>query len=354
MTASQVTTHVHRRDRPYGGGAQQFYAPAEPWFTDRLDPVTARGWPGEAVGDPTAVMDHRIPRVEGGRPLSPELRGAVIAIGNFDGFHIGHQAVVDRAVEMARDRGVAAIVATFDPHPIRHFRPDAAPFRLTTLDQRQRLFARAGADAMMVFRFNGALANVTPEHFIRHWLADAGGVVTGDGFSFGRGRTGTVQVFAELAAMQGMAYEAVDTVSLDDGCVSSTRIRDALKQGDCTTAQMLLSRPFTIRGSFNLHDWDSSRHGQYLASIDMEGYLRPRHGSYAVVARLPDGRMFRCTAHIDPSTATTSKQDRLWLTGQHLQDDMQGRAVEVEFMACLSDNQPGSEQADRIIMDVAL
>src|SRR6476661_125521 len=88
-------------------------------------------------------------------------RGAVVALGNFDGFHLGHQAVVGRAVARAAHEGRPALVATFDPHPVRFFKPDLPPFRLTSLDQRQRLFAEAGADAMLVYRFDAELAAVT-------------------------------------------------------------------------------------------------------------------------------------------------------------------------------------------------
>ncbi len=119
-------------------------------------------------------------RLHGGKTVDGALRGGVVALGNFDGFHRGHQAVVGHAVAAAKARGVPAIVATFDPHPIRHFRPDVPPFRLTTLDQRQRLFASAGADAMLVFDFNAQLAEVSASDFITDWLiarAGASGVV---------------------------------------------------------------------------------------------------------------------------------------------------------------------------------
>src|SRR5689334_13616501 len=101
---------------------------------------------------------------EGGVPA--HLRGAVIALGNFDGFHLGHQAVVARAIGKAKAEGRPAIVATFDPHPVRLFQPDAPPFRLTTLDQRERLFGAAGADAMLVFHFNRELASRTTAEFV--------------------------------------------------------------------------------------------------------------------------------------------------------------------------------------------
>ncbi|WP_428374252.1 hypothetical protein [Lichenicoccus sp.] len=326
MTAHQVTNRIRSR---------QYDAPSKTRLSDGSDMLATCEWPGATVGTPVALMDHHIPRVEDGRPLPPELQGAVIALGNFDGFHIGHQAVVSRAVEMARDRGVAAIVATFDPHPIRHFSPDIEPFHLTTLDQRQRLFAKAGADAMMLFRFGSDLASVSPERFIQGYLARAGGVVTGDGFSFGRGRAGTVQMFARLAAQQGIAYEAIDSISFGDVRISSTRIRDALRLGDCSTVQALLSRPFTIRGALQLHGQIDMQGGPLLASVGMQGYLRPRQGRYAVIARLADGRSLRCTAHVSPRAADAAGQDRLWLTGRHLRNDMRGRLTEIEFKSLL-------------------
>lgn len=341
MTAHQATNRARSRYRQNAGGSYQGYAHAEAWRTDNHGRLATRNLAGETIVKPFAGMEHTIPRVEGGRPLPSELRGAIVAIGNFDGFHIGHQAVVARAVKMARERGVAAIAATFDPHPIRHFVPGAVPFDLTTLDQRQLLFARAGADAMMVFHFDGDLAAVTPEDFVRHWLAGAGGVVTGDGFSFGRGRNGTVQVLAELADLQGLAYEAVKAVSLGDECVSSTRIRNALKQGDCETARMLLSRPFAVCGRLQLRNRSRSRYGLSLGSVDMVGYLRPRCGTYEAVARLADGHSFRCTVHVEPSAAAETEQDWLWLVAQDLQDDMQGCFTEIEFMGCLSDARGG-------------
>ena len=129
------------------------------------------------------------------------LRGAVIALGNFDGFHLGHQRVVSEAVEWAREQGRPAIVATFDPHPVRHFAPHVPPFRLTTLEQREELFAAAGADAMLVFDFDNALASLSAEEFVADLLGahlGAGGVVTGEDFTFGQARGGNVAVLREI------------------------------------------------------------------------------------------------------------------------------------------------------------
>ena len=128
------------------------------------------------------------------RPTPEALRGAIVALGNFDGFHLGHQAVVGRAVARGAHERKPVIVATFDPHPVRHFQPGAAPFRLTSLDQRERMFGQAGADAMLVFGFDAALAATSAEDFVGDLLAGrigASGVVTGEDFTFGAKRGGS-------------------------------------------------------------------------------------------------------------------------------------------------------------------
>jgi len=113
-----------------------------------------------------------IPRLDHREPVPAALHGAILALGNFDGFHLGHQAVAGEAIAWARAEGRPTIVATFDPHPVRHFVPDAPPFRLTTLDQRQELFAAAGADAMLVFHFDGELAGTSAADFVRVLLGE--------------------------------------------------------------------------------------------------------------------------------------------------------------------------------------
>ena len=233
--------------------------------------------------------------------MPQSLRGAVIALGNFDGFHKGHQAVAGAALAWARAEGRPAIIATFDPHPVRFFAPDAPPFRLTTLDQRQELFGAAGADAMLVFEFDAALAATTAQSFVVDLLAGqlgAAGVVTGEDFTFGKGRGGNVTVLAELGAKCGLAARAVGPVSDEGEAVSSSRIRDALHAGDCATATHLLTRPFAIRGEV--------RHGAKLgrtigyptANLELGSYLRPRYGIYAVTGTLPGGEVLRGAANL--------------------------------------------------------
>ena len=227
-------------------------------------------------------LDHR-------QPVPQELRGGVVALGNFDGFHLGHQAVVREAVEWARSEGRPAIVATFDPHPVRHFAPHVPPFRLTTLEQRAELFAAAGADAMLVFHFDHELAGTTAEDFILRLLGEqigAAGVVTGEDFTFGKDRGGDIAVLRETGARAGIAARALGPV-LDGGRpVSSSRIRDALKAGEDEEAARLLTRPFAIRGTVIHGDKRGREIGYPTANMELGAYLRPRFGIYAVTGRI--------------------------------------------------------------------
>ena len=277
-------------------------------------------------------------RLDGGSALPPALRGGVVALGNFDGFHLGHQAVVGRAVDRARAEGRPALVATFDPHPVRYFNPAAPPFRLTTLDQRERLFAAAGADAMIVFRFDGALAGLTAEAFVAERLAGlfgAAAVVTGEDFTFGRARGGTAQVLGLLAAQHGMAAEAVAPVALGGEPVSSSRIRDALRQGDCATAARLLTRPFTIEGVVQPGDQVGRTIGYPTANLALDRYLRPRYGIYAVRARLADGRLFGGAANLGIRPTFEPPKELLETFLFDFDETLYGQTLAVELHAFL-------------------
>ena len=222
-------------------------------------------------------------------PVPDHLRGAIMALGNFDGFHLGHQRVAAEAVEWARAEGRPAIVATFDPHPVRHFAPHVPPFRLTTLEQREELFAAAGAEAMLVFHFDDALAGTTAEDFVTVLLGErlgARGVVTGEDFTFGQGRGGNLEVLRETGARVGIEARAVGPVMDQGRAVSSSRIRDALKAGDCDEAARLMTRPFAVRGEVIHGDKRGRAIGYPTANMELGPYLRPRFGIYAVTGRV--------------------------------------------------------------------
>ena len=273
-------------------------------------------------------LDHRA-------PVPGPLRGAIVALGNFDGFHQGHQAVVGEAIRWARSQGRPSIVATFDPHPVRHFKPDAAPFRLTTLEQRQELFLAAGATAMLVFHFDGDLAGTTAEDFVRvllHQRIGAAGVVTGEDFTFGKARGGNREVLETLGAECGIAARAVPPVMDEGAPVSSSRIRAALQAGDCDTATRLLTRPFAVRGVVQHGDKLGRTIGYPTANLGLENYLRPRYGIYAVTGRiLATGRELHGAASVGIRPMFDPPKELLEPYFFDFDGDLYGQEIEVGF-----------------------
>lgn len=277
-------------------------------------------------------------RLDGSAPVPPHLAGGIVALGNFDGFHLGHQAVVARAVERARAEGRPALVATFDPHPVRFFHPDTAPFRLSTLDQRERLFAAAGADAMVVFGFDAAFAALTAEAFVAERLVDrlrVAGVVTGEDFTFGKGKVGDAAGLAAFGHALGFTAETVGAVALAGETVSSTRIRDLLRAGDPAGAARLLTRPFAIQGVVQHGDKLGRTIGYPTANIDMGRYLRPAYGIYAVRGRLADGRVLNGAANLGIRPQFEPPKELLEPYFFDFSGDLYGQTIEVELIEYL-------------------
>ena len=274
-------------------------------------------------------LDHR-------DPVPTPLRGAIIALGNFDGFHLGHQAVAGEAIRWARAEGRPAIVATFDPHPVRFFKPDVPPFRLTTLEQRQELYLAAGAAAMLVFHFDAQLAGTSAADFIERLLLDrfgALGVVTGEDFTFGKGAAGNVTM---LRACEGLQVRTIGAV-LDGGApVSSSRIRTALRDGDPSEAARLLTRPFAVRGIVEHGDKRGRTIGYPTANLALESYLRPRYGIYAVTGRiLATGEELQGAANIGVRPQFNPPKELLEPYFFDFSGDLYGQEIEVAFHAFL-------------------
>jgi riboflavin kinase/FMN adenylyltransferase len=275
-----------------------------------------------------------IPRLLASDRMPDALRGAIIALGNFDGFHLGHQAVAGEAIAWAKAEGRPAIIATFDPHPVRFFKPDAAPFRLTTLEQRQELFAAAGADAMLVFAFDAELAATTAEDFMARLLVErlgAAGVVTGEDFTFGRGRGGNVALLQTRGAELGLAARAVGPVLEEGEVVSSSRIRAALKNGDCETATRLLTRPFAIRGVVQHGDKVGRTIGFPTANLPLGNYVRPHYGIYAVSSQLADGTRLHGAANLGVRPTFNPPKELLEPHFFDWSGDLYGQEIEVAF-----------------------
>lgn len=278
-------------------------------------------------------------RLDGGAAIPAAMRGGIVALGNFDGFHAGHQAVVASVVARARAEGRPAIVATFDPHPRRYFQPHLPPFRLTNLDQRERLFAAAGADAMLVFGFDAALAGLSAEAFAAERLAGmagAAGVVTGTDFTFGKGRSGDVAVLKALGERYGFTAETVAPVDDGQAVVSSSRIRDCLREGRPREAAAMLTRPFAVEGVVEPGAQLGRQLGYPTANLSMGKYLRPAYGIYAVTGRLADGQLLKGAANL--GIRPTIEGDPVELLEPHFFDfsgDLYGQVIEVALIEYL-------------------
>lgn len=224
--------------------------------------------------------------------LAPQFRGAVAAIGNFDGVHIGHQAVIAQARDLARARNVPLGVMTFEPHPREVFAPDAPPFRLMNAEARAHRLKKLGVDHLYELPFGPALATLSPDAFAARVIADGLGlshVVVGSDFHFGKGRAGSPADLRDLGAQLGFGVTIADLVHTDGVEVSSTSIRHALAEGRPRDAAAMLGHWHRIEGPV-LHGEKRGRDlGYPTANMSIAGLHPPRFGVYAVLADVLSG-----------------------------------------------------------------
>lgn len=218
-------------------------------------------------------------------------RSCALALGNFDGVHKGHRAVVDTA--RAKGAGLPLAAAVFEPHPRQYFRPDDAPFRLQTNGQRAKAIAALGVEILYVIPFNADVATMSDTQFVDEILVrriGAGVVVIGFDFRFGHDRMGDT---GSLARLGGTRFETVVVDSVDDapleGKISSTAVRIALTKGDCATAERMLGRPWTIEGMVEQGHQRGRTIGMPTANVGLGAYLRPCFGVYATLTDVGDG-----------------------------------------------------------------
>ena len=227
--------------------------------------------------------------VRDGEELPPDLRRAFIAIGNFDGVHRGHRAVIDRAIELAREDRRPAVVLTFEPHPRAFFRKDQPLFRLTPEPEKLKLLAAAGLDGAVVMQFDGKLAGVTAEDFVKDMLVrrlSAAGVVVGDNFQFGRRRQGNAEFLREQGEERGFEVELVKPLLFRGKPVSSSAIRELLAKGEVDEASKLLGYTWFVSGKV-IHGEKRGRElGYPTANIALDPACDLAHGIYAVRVRV--------------------------------------------------------------------
>ena len=223
-------------------------------------------------------------------------KGAIVAIGNFDGVHLGHQALIGEAAVHAAERNAPLAVLVFEPHPQEFFRPGAEPFRLTPFRAKTHLIAGLGVDAMFALAFDAEMAHRSAQDFALDILVkglEVGCVVVGSEFQFGKGRAGDAAVLSYMGEMEGFGVVVFDPLTAGgSGKISSTGIRQALQAGKPEEAARLLGHPYTIEGRVEVGDGRGRQIGFPTANIHLDGYMRPAFGIYAVrVSLLEDDKV---------------------------------------------------------------
>ncbi|HEY8565452.1 MAG TPA: bifunctional riboflavin kinase/FAD synthetase [Beijerinckiaceae bacterium] len=264
------------------------------------------------------------------------LAGAIVAIGNFDGVHRGHKALLAAAGQAARTAGRPAAVLTFEPHPRSYFRPNVPLFRLTPEAEKLLALERLGLDGAFVRRFDAGLAGLTAEAFVDQLLVtgmQASGVVVGHDFRFGRDRAGTVERLADLCAARGLSCAVLPAVLDGAEPVSSSRIRAALTAGDVAEANGLLGHRWFVTGEVRHGDKRGRTLGYPTANQRLPETCDLRHGIYAVRVRLADGSLRAGVASFGRRPTFDDGAPRLETFLFDFAGDLYGQDLAVEFAA---------------------
>jgi len=265
------------------------------------------------------------------------LRAPVATIGNFDGLHRGHRAILERVRARAGALGGSSLLITFEPHPLKVLAPDRAPRMITTRRQKLDLLRAAGIDCVLILPFDMELATVTPEAFVRRYLGEGLGlreVYVGANFNFGRDRAGNADILVELCGSLGIRAAKVDEILYLESPISSSRIRRAVQSGEVELAGALLGRAFGLEGRVVHGDGRGAAIGVPTANLETPNELVPGDGVYVTEAVLED------EAH--PSVTNIGSRPTFegaaYAIETHLLDGMGNiydRAIEVRFLARL-------------------
>jgi riboflavin kinase/FMN adenylyltransferase len=271
------------------------------------------------------------------RALPPEARGGAVALGNFDGVHLGHAEVL-KAAHQARPE-LPLMALTFEPHPRECFRPEDPPFRLTLLPAKTAALAGLGAREVVAVPFDAGFSALTAQEFVEQVLHQGLGarhLACGPDFAFGHRRGGDVGFLRQAAEARGIGLSVVPKLADAEGPISSTRIRRALQDGYPERAAALLGRAWAIRGPVTQGDARGRTIGFPTANIPLGRHLEPARGVYAVRARLPDGREVPGVANL--GRRPTLGGDPVSRLEAHLFDfsgDLYGAELEVALLAFL-------------------
>jgi len=280
--------------------------------------------------------------VRGLNNLRPRHRGCVATIGNFDGVHRGHQAILARLRERAAELGLPSCVVIFEPQPREFFAPDKAPARLTRLREKLCLLEQQGIDQVLCLAFNRRLRELSAAEFVHAVLVEGLAVrhlEVGDDFRFGCDRAGDFDFLLRAGAAEGFSVEAATTIEVDGQRVSSTRLREVLARGDLQAAQALLGRPFSLTGRI-VHGQKLGRQlGAPTANVQLKRRSTPLSGVY-MVSLVLDGSPHPGVANIGMRPSVRSDgQPHLEVHLLDLQADLYGRRAQVVFHHKLRDEQ---------------
>ena len=282
----------------------------------------------------------------------------VVSIGNFDGVHLGHQAILRRTVELARERGLPAAVLTFEPHPTRVVAPERAPLLMTSVAQRLALFAELGLDAAVVAPFTVEFSRLEPEAFVESVLVETMGcsvAVVGDNFRFGRKHAGDIDSLRALGERLGFDCEAIGAVRVRGTVVSSSRIREAVAAGRMAAARKLLGRAFTLTGRVVPGRGIGSRSTVPTLNLAPDTELLPADGVYVTETFDAAGRVWPSVSNVG-TRPTFGASERTVET--HLLESLEGDApdrIEVRFLRRLRAERRFEDAAslrEQIIRDV--
>lgn len=270
---------------------------------------------------------------DGAERLPDTLRGGVIALGNFDGFHRGHQAVVGAAAKIAGKNPLG--ILSFTPHPVRYFKPDLPPFMLSSDHQKAVLLRQFGADFIVLMPFNQRLKKVTAEAFVTSILVDQMGcshVVCGEDFTYGHQRGGTANLLIEQGAKFGFGVTAIAPVGTSNqSAYASTAVREALKTGQPRSAAEILGRWWSIEGVVEHGDARGRTIGFPTANLSLGDYQRPHYGVYAVRLQIA-GRMYDGVANIGMRPTFKPPRELVEVHIFDFSDDIYGQRVLVELV----------------------
>ena len=288
--------------------------------------------------------------IHAAQELKPAGRKVCLAIGFFDGVHLGHQQVIRQTLSDARQHEAIGLVVTFDRHPNTVVAPARVPPLIYSLPRKLRAIESLGADTLLVLHFDKAFSEQTGEAFIRGLARDLGHIQSlcvGANFVFGHRRSGNVELLRQLGAELKFVVHGLAAVSLDGQAVSSTRIREAIRAGDFDSVTQMLGRAYSMAGTVVPGDGLGHKLGFPTANLDATGLVLPPHGVYAVHAEA-DGKTHRAVLNIGLRPTLQSPQPQLRVEA-HLIDfagDLYGKELEVTFVERLRPEQKFASLTD--------